>query len=331
VKAVAAAVLGLVIAGCGGGGSPERASATKTPPSDRVTPAEVRWVGRALDWTKELQAESEELMRLVIALDEGRTDDVGSTLAAIDVIDDRCTEPRLDRPVTRRLVTLHERLLHLCYHVGGAVEYLQVALDPSPGWNVTSASVQADIREFHKNWKRGLELARQAGRDAAKYAPTNARKLSSRGSGSHVSRPLGRVASELAGEEAVVQCWSARDWRRMLSETGRFLNEPATSDTAGFVLFGDHRINLPADVCTTLERGRGDDVNRAFALATLAHEARHVSGTVNETTATCQSIDDLADAARLLGLGGAEGRELAAVFRERVLPTMPRAYRAFEC
>lgn len=331
---LAAAVLA---AGCGGAdetGPDDRVAGTTAAAVDtRPAPAEVRWVGRGLDWVRGLQRESEELMREVDALDRGRTDDVGPSLAAIGAIDERCTEPELDRPVTRRLASLHEKLLHVCYEIGGAVESLRIALDPPEYSPPNSAQTRADIREFVTHWKRGFQLARAAGREAAAYAPTNARPLPERdrGDGSHVAPKLGRAAATLAGEEAVVQCWSKADWARVLEETARFLNEPFDEGTAGFVVFGDHRINLPPDVCATLERGGGDAEARAFAVATLAHEARHVAGTVNETTATCQSIEDLPKAARLLGLGQAAGRDLAALFRERIRPTLPPAYRSFDC
>jgi hypothetical protein len=156
---------------------------------------------------------------------------------------------------------------------------------------------------------------------------------------SRIEPRFGRIASQLAGKELEVRCWSGPDWRRLIGEEQIYTRGLLGTDTLGFAGISGDRVNLAPEVCAPLaaltyrQVRPTTEVARlqlATAVVTLSHEPQHSKGVVEEAVAECNAIQ-LAHrtAARL----GASREDAAALVRTywRHHDQELAAYRSSEC
>jgi hypothetical protein len=154
---------------------------------------------------------------------------------------------------------------------------------------------------------------------------------------------LSAVATEIAERPVGVRCpgW----WGRLLS--------PADTNAGAVQVDADGRVAdhtelrkvTCAELEAVLEGGReeqlacaarstscGDDVQRtAWAVNTLAHEAIHLRGILDEGITECYAVQHVALAAQRLGATPAQARNLALLHWETGVPQLPEQYRAQDC
>jgi hypothetical protein len=154
---------------------------------------------------------------------------------------------------------------------------------------------------------------------------------------------LSAVATEIAERPVGVRCpgW----WGRLLS--------PGDTNAGVVQVDADGRVadhtELRAVTCAELEAvvegareeqlacaarstSCGDDVQKtAWALNTLAHEAIHLRGILDEGITECYSVQHLALAAQRLGATPAQAQNLALLHWETGVPQLPEQYSAQDC
>jgi hypothetical protein len=158
---------------------------------------------------------------------------------------------------------------------------------------------------------------------------------------SHTDPLLDRAARAVAGKPVKVRCWSPYDWPRLLAETNAIDDRvtPKSVDILGFASAGGDAVDLSTGVCYYLqliELGGYSAVNGSTtpyagnALATLAHEAEHAHGVVNEADTECYAIQKIPTVASVLGLTPRQGRIFAdAVWK--LYPDEPPGYHTTAC
>jgi hypothetical protein len=149
---------------------------------------------------------------------------------------------------------------------------------------------------------------------------------------SHIDPVLGAVASQLAGTDAEVRCWSREDWPRVTALDP----EP----TGGFTDFSERTINLPPSACRSLamlayspwHRFPHASWSQIAAPHVLAHEAAHLGDAgPSEARAECDAVQTTERAAELLGAAPAYARWMARLDWERLYPRLSDSYRSEDC
>jgi hypothetical protein len=143
------------------------------------------------------------------------------------------------------------------------------------------------------------------------------------------------VEARLSSRAADVRCWSRDDWRRVLHEEAA-IQDLRSVDADGFASFEGRTVNLSPDVCSGLDAlaygSRPRDVDEvAYGVFVLAHESEHIAGVDDEALATCNGLQHVEGAARLLGAGRAYARRLALAYWRDIYPDEPPDYRAEQC
>lgn len=143
---------------------------------------------------------------------------------------------------------------------------------------------------------------------------------------SHVAPKYGEIASKIAKKAVTVNCWSRSDWNALHAswsayEGARGGSTSGLSNTLGYVRPDrSDVINLAPDVCARLDllfylkkrpRAPGAMFDVARAVVTLAHEAIHAVGVVDEADTECYALQDVQFAAGALGTTWSYGRTLA--------------------
>jgi hypothetical protein len=152
-------------------------------------------------------------------------------------------------------------------------------------------------------------------------------------SASHEDRRLGKIVTKLAHRRAKVYCYSSIDWNEAPRTLGpwRAFTRYTTRPTS---------VLISPEICTqltTLAESHTpvwrDDWPDALArsVASLAHEAAHVSGIRDEAKADCYGLQWIGRAARMLGRTRAEGAYLATLYLKHWRPWHPPAYLSGEC
>jgi hypothetical protein len=160
-------------------------------------------------------------------------------------------------------------------------------------------------------------------------------------SASRIEPLFTRVAGDIVASATEVRCWSSSDWSDVQQESfGREL------ELAGFASAAFKRVNLAWDICSDLatiaytkRRPSGvEQLNIAFAVTTLMHEAGHLkeSGDFygagqNEPLAECWGMQHIREAARALGASYAYADELAERYWAELYPKRPPEYRTRKC
>jgi hypothetical protein len=140
---------------------------------------------------------------------------------------------------------------------------------------------------------------------------------------SHRIPELGRVASDLAGRHATVNCWSTEDWARFQAWNGAHHN-PRAVDASGITWPLTRDIELSPFLCEilqqTLAKSAYQPLFEAFAVTVFAHESAHASGIHAEGLAECRAIKTEPRAAALFGIPTAEARRSQHIYRGTVYP-----------
>jgi hypothetical protein len=156
---------------------------------------------------------------------------------------------------------------------------------------------------------------------------------------SRVEPGFGRIASELAGKQLDVRCWSDVDWRHLMREESSYTQGKLGSGTLAFAGIGGSRVNLGPTVCAGLvdlayKRFRPTDEGGrlllASAVVTLSHEPQHAKGIAEEFVAECNAIQLANETAMKLGAGRAYAAALVRTYWRHYAEELP-AYRTPEC
>ncbi|HEX2111433.1 MAG TPA: hypothetical protein VHF67_07755 [Gaiellaceae bacterium] len=354
ILVIAAAVALFAGAGCAGSGRPDidRQRSDEAPPTERDEPEavalderpatreEVQWVGQLIDWVFAIER-SLEVVATVTSTTDGAVPRgearhrLEQALAAIAGCE-RWFSEQVGEPPSERLTVVEA-------NVAGACERYEAGADAAQ--RLLAGARDAELaHDWEQEWRAASDQMTSVAQQVGDYQPGNAHDLPVRDGvtgASRVEPTFSRVATELVDRTVEVRCWSEHEWRTLVGEASRFSNGRIPADTAGFVTgFEDPRVNLHPDVCKALvalryERAqpRGGDAQAAIALAvgTLAHEAQHVRGVVNEASAECWGMQMIREAARDLGAPPGYAARLAETYWSEIHAYVPRAYRSPDC
>jgi hypothetical protein len=259
---------------------------------------------------------------------------------AIWVTDLRTALEHADRPALERCGrTLAEKLGRPPASLRKPERILALACD-----RFAKGARAEDDQEAFREWSQAARLVRDAnGRLPHPQAMERLPLPAGRGvlAESHVEPLFTKVARDIAAPVAQVRCWSRSDWPELQKDTfGQDL------DLAGFASPGFQRVNLAWDICDGLAKiaytderpGGTDELEIAFAVTTLMHEAGHLNESgdfygagQNEPLAECWGMQHIRQAAVKLGASRAYANELAARYWTEVYPTRPSGYRTKKC
>jgi len=156
---------------------------------------------------------------------------------------------------------------------------------------------------------------------------------------SHIDPKFSRIASELAGRDVEVRCWSRVDWTRLLREENAYTLHHIDGDTLGFAGIQGTRDNLSPEVCDGLGQLAYDHrlptapsakLLLASAIVTLSHEPQHSKGIVVEAQAECYAIQLMRESAIKLGATPHNAVALQRMYWQHYDQELP-AYRSPEC
>jgi hypothetical protein len=140
---------------------------------------------------------------------------------------------------------------------------------------------------------------------------------------SRIDPKFAAIASELAGKDVEVRCWSRVDWTRLLREEKAYTLHHIDDDTLGFAGVNGTRDNLSPEVCDSLgelryehwmPRAADSELLLATAVVTLAHEPQHSKGIAVEAQAECKAIQLARETATKLGATPSYAAELQRVY-----------------
>jgi hypothetical protein len=156
----------------------------------------------------------------------------------------------------------------------------------------------------------------------------------------HVDPLYGRVVSSLTGRKTRVYCWSNADWAVRLAE--RRALWPDADPLGPWRAYTNVElltVHLSPETCAQLSRvaepvplreaGSVDAV--AWAVHTLAHEAAHARGILDEATAECYGLQTTADVAMQLGRSRKDADYLAAIYWKHWYVWLGGTWRSSEC
>ena len=196
-----------------------------------------------------------------------------------------------------------------------------------------------EVRQAQQEASRGSQLLMQADR---MVPPGETRSLPVIGGDSAQSRiepRFSRIASDLAGKDVEVRCWSHADWTRLLKEEKAYTMHRIDANTLGFATIYGNRDNLAADVCDSLvslayhhslPTDPAAKLLLATAVVTLSHEPQHSKGVAVEAQAECYAIQLSKRSAIRLGAPAAYAATLQAVYWQHYDEELP-AYRSPQC
>jgi hypothetical protein len=169
---------------------------------------------------------------------------------------------------------------------------------------------------------------------ASGAAPTVPAVYSAPSATTRVDPVLTRAAQRLVEGRATVECFTSADWggverayRKSMSGTGSASDR--TIRLSPWVC--DRDLALSSGAYRPSTRFRRLVAELSYAVSTLAHEAGHVRGLLDEAETTCFAIQHTFQAATLLGADPQYARLLAHAFRADEYPHMPDEYRSAEC
>ena len=305
-----------------------------------ATREETRWVGRVVDWALGI-GEPLEVVASISAASAGATPtgearaELEDALAEIADCSTALGETAGEAP--------SERLTNVADQVQAACEHFEAGAEAAKELLAGGGSAEALNAAWQREWEQASSLVDGASEAIVDYQPGNARDLPVRKGPTKESRVepvFGTVTGELVDDEVEARCWSEDDWNGLVREMSAFTNGRIGVNALGFTGLGDDRVNLAPVICDGLValhyrrlRPSGDDEELGVALAvgTLAHEAHHARGVVNEAAAECYGMQHVRDLARRLGADGAYADRLASVYWSTVYRAAPDVYRSREC
>ena len=158
---------------------------------------------------------------------------------------------------------------------------------------------------------------------------------------SRVEPLYSRIASELAGRDVEVRCWSEADWVERSKEVAAWTHgKLRPGGWTAFVSYDRKRANLSPAICRSLGRwaydrrwpeDRREAYNLVWSVKVLAHETQHLRGIDNEAEADCYGIQGMAEVAARLGLDDDQGRWLTEYAWRYIYPRARGEYWSAEC
>ena len=278
-----------------------------------ATPAELDWLRRVGVWETLLMRS---LDRAAHAPSETLAADVAGPIR-------RCSDQLRSRvgdaPSARTRHAL-DALEQACSHLERAV-------------STTDAETAA--REGH----RGGEALRRADQLLPPSETRSLPVIAGAAVESHVDPKFSRVASDIAGKNVEVRCWSRVDWTRLVREENVYTLHHIDNGTLGFAGINGARDNLSPEVCDSLDelaydhlmsRAPGAVRLLAGAVVTLTHEPQHSKGIAVEAQAECYAIQLMTKTAEDLGATHSYALGLQRVYWAHYDEELP-AYRSPEC
>jgi hypothetical protein len=273
-----------------------------------AAPDELRWLERFAAWSVDFERAFAAAMtypRDNNLLAAGAGEVLEDYEAALDEARHLCGDgfrKQVGEPPTRRLAEVANRVRDGCEHFGrGAEATLRFFREKD---EKDAATAKAEFDDFERTMTGAGQLIPPGERQRLPAVASSTPK-------SRIDPRYGRAASAVVGANVEVRCWSKRDWPKLLKEE-RLLGAPTfRSGAAGVTRIGGTRINLAPPVCLALDlvvyemrRPSGGQARlaAAFALVTLAHEAQHAKGVVEEPKAECYGMQLADETARELGI-----------------------------
>jgi hypothetical protein len=139
---------------------------------------------------------------------------------------------------------------------------------------------------------------------------------------------FGAIASQIAHRDVSVRC------QGLLGDVADI------SGHLGYVDFDasgnpSDTTHIARDACDWLkDYERGDHsvgLDSAMGVHTLAHEAMHLQGVIDEAKAECYGLQQMPRVAERLGASPQQAHALAVFSYRAIYPQLPRAYRSPEC
>ena len=322
--AVLAATAGL---GCAGFDFEQRRS------PQAISSAELGWVTRFAEWRNAFYEDAERAYQARIALLAGDID-AGEARERIRR-SARCSK-RLDRlgdPPGRRLDGVTVILRRACRLVERAARLQIRSLNGDPS---------RFTFETEKSWREGGELVFLAGERVDRLiADDRPLPVRSKPSGESRIEPVyGRLATRLARQRNAsgaieVRCWSAADWEAVNDIVLALDPDTHVDYLDGIADRETRRVSLGPQICDGLAAlvydAPGDREAVADAVLTFAHEVEHVVAPYTEAETQCHALQDMRQAARLLGASAAEAAELARIAWTDLYPDYDEEYRTQAC
>jgi len=278
-----------------------------------ATPAELDWLHRVGAWETTL-------MRSLDRAAHARTETLAATVAGpIRRCSDRLHSRVGDAPSARTERAL-KTLEQACSHLERAV-------------STTDSGTAA--REGHRGGEALLRADQLLPPGETRSLPV----IAGAAVASHVDPKFSRIASELAGKNVDVRCWSSVDWTRLLREENAYTLHHIDSGTLGFAGINGTRDNLSPQVCDGLDElayeramptAPGAKALLASAIVTLAHEPQHSKGIAVEAQAECDAIQLMKATAVKLGATPSYAAALQRMYWAHYDRELP-AYRSPEC
>jgi hypothetical protein len=329
----------VLLAGCGGA-EPDRGGvlgARHTEEPRWATPAEVRWLGKVARWSASFARVGAEVAEFetapafdsVLRGDAQALDRYRDVLAPIRACSATFGDA-VGRAPTSRLRDSEQGFRDSCASFREGVDLMLRALDEQDPELADRARVAIE------------EAAKESAVAAGALPPGEKQALPRRGGVAEASRiepRLSHAAARVAEKKVEVRCWSERDWRKLMVEERAYTRGKVNESVLGFASAGGARVNLAPSICRDLgrlvyarERPAVEQRLRelALAVATLAHESVHASGTADEPTAECHGIQLSARAARALGVGRTFAERLEQVYWAHY-DELPAIYHSPEC
>ena len=235
---------------------------------------------------------------------------------------------QVGRAPTRRLARTLDILKEACEHYSRAAGLLLLAFRGGGG----GAEAEREAERASRLLLRAYDILPPGGAQAVPV-------VGAKSSETKIDPLYGRVAGEIAKDQAEVRCWSEEDWPRLIQEARVVIGVDATEDTLGVTGVGNKRIHLSPVACRELDRlaydgeqpgGSEAKLMVAVGVGTLAHEAQHRAGILKEDVAECYAIQSLRGAALSLGADAEYADELATALWDHY-PNEPPGYSSPQC
>lgn len=140
---------------------------------------------------------------------------------------------------------------------------------------------------------------------------------------------LARVSSTLAGAPVRVGCQTLGSaFVDAGAELGYVRYPPDGTPEPRTLIKRDQCRDLAAYLRSSKHQ---PSLRQVVAVHVLTHESMHMGGITDEARAECAAMQRDARAARLLGAGGADARDLALSYWRTIYPRMPEDYRSADC
>src|SRR5262245_54002014 len=288
-RALAAVLLVLSVAACGGSGDQANPYST----------LDLGWINRLSDWYEQYQREGTKLMPVYNRTLETRGD-LGPLRAALRPYQE-CAQTfraKVGEPKPEHLRRAYGFVLEACDKDQRFARAILKSAGPNPGYPSSDQYLKSDF-PFHEAFQ-----AIEAGLIANRRLPVRDGQTDE----SRIEPRLSKAASALTVEDIEVRCWSTKDWPAVIKEWNAYPSDRKDADGFGT---GATRVQIHPTGCEALAalayghrqpaEGRGVE-ELADAVALVAHETEHLSERDDtEAETECHAAQDVRELARLLG------------------------------